>query len=82
MYKQLQKKADEAMRTFSETTALAIENIRSIGSAVEETLNLPRPPVEIKRDIKHEKTPMRLQQLNKELNKSYKVHRQFRNVGK
>ena len=34
-------------------------------------------PVEIKRDIKHEKKPMRLQQLNKELNESYKAYRQF-----
>lgn len=31
-----------------------------------------RPPVEIKKDIKHEKNPMRLKQLNKELNDAYK----------
>lgn len=30
-----------------------------------------RPPEEIKRDIKHEKNPMRLKQLQKELNSSY-----------
>ena len=34
-----------------------------------------RPPVEIKKDIKHEKNPMRLKQLNKELNESYKVYK-------
>ena len=34
-----------------------------------------RPPVEIKRDIKHEKNPMRLKQLNQELNESYKYYK-------
>lgn len=36
---------------------------------------LYRPPVEVKRDIKHEKNPMRLKQLNQELNQSYKAYR-------
>lgn len=40
-----------------------------------EELTLYRPPVEIKRDIKHEKNPMRLKQLNQELNESYKAYR-------
>lgn len=34
-----------------------------------------RPPETIKKDIKHEKNPMRLKQLNQELNKSYKIYR-------
>ena len=34
-----------------------------------------RPPEAIKKDIKHEKNPMRLKQLNRELNKSYKIYR-------
>ena len=34
-----------------------------------------RPPETIKKDIKHEKNPMRLKQLNQELNKSYKTYR-------
>ena len=34
-----------------------------------------RPPEMIKKDIKHEKNPMRLKQLNQELNKSYKIYR-------
>ena len=38
-------------------------------------VNLHRPPVEIKKDIKHEKNPMRLKQLHKELNESYKVYK-------
>ena len=38
-------------------------------------LELPRSPEEIKKDIKHEKNPMRLKQLNKELNESYKAYK-------
>ena len=34
-------------------------------------LDYERPPEEIKRDIKHERNPMRLKQLQKELNSSY-----------
>ena len=34
-----------------------------------------RPPETIKRDIKHEKNPMRLRQLNQELNMSYKFYK-------
>ena len=41
-------------------------------------LDLPRSPEEIKKDIKHEKNPMRLKQLNKELNESYKVYNKRR----
>lgn len=41
-------------------------------------LELPdmlRTPAEIKKEIKHEKNPMRLKQLNKELNESYKWYK-------
>lgn len=34
-------------------------------------LDYERPPEEIKKDIKHERNPMRLKQLQKELNSSY-----------
>jgi hypothetical protein len=37
--------------------------------------DLPRTPAEIKKDIKHEKNPMRLKQLNKGLNESYKAYK-------
>ena len=37
--------------------------------------DLPRTPAEIKKDIKHEKNPMRLKQLNKELNEYYKAYK-------
>lgn len=42
-----------------------------------QTKGLKRPylPAGIKRDIKHEKNPMRLKQLNKELNESYKAYK-------
>ena len=33
-----------------------------------------RPLETIKKDIKHEKNPMRLKRLNQELNKSYKIY--------
>lgn len=46
-----------------------------IGDAFAELPDLPRPPAEIKKDIKYEKNPMRLKQLNKELNESYKVYK-------
>lgn len=34
-----------------------------------------RPPSEIKKELKHEKNPMRIKQLNKELTESYKRYR-------
>ena len=70
----------EVIQSFNEALAKFSENIKRINSIFDEIPNLPRPPVEIKKDIKHEKNPMRLQQLNKELNKSYKAYR--RNAGK
>ena len=36
--------------------------------------DLYRTPETIKKDIKHKKNPMRLKQLNQELNKSYKIY--------
>lgn len=45
-----------------------------------DTKSLMRTPVEIKKDIKHKKNPMRLKQLNRELNDSYKAFR-FRKGG-
>lgn len=70
----------EVIQSFNEALAKFSENIKRINSIFSEIPNPTRPPVEIKKDIKHEKNPMRLQQLNKELNESYKSYR--RNVGK
>lgn len=41
------------------------------------SINIPkeRTIADVKKDIKHEKNPMRLKQLNKELNESYKNYR-------
>ena len=49
-----------------------------IGDIVAKLSDLPRPPEEIKKDIKYEKNPMRLKQLNKELNESYKAYKRKR----
>lgn len=46
-----------------------------IGDAFAELPDMPRPPAEIKKDIKYERNPMRLKQLNKELNESYKFYK-------
>ena len=55
-----------------------IDQIANAGRRLLDSINeieeLPRPPVEIKKEIKHEKNPMRLKQLNRELNESYKVY--------
>lgn len=77
-YKELQK----LINAFNEALATLSEKIKRLNSIFSEIQNLPRPPVEIKKDIKHEKNPMRLQQLNKELNESYKAYKRSRNVGK
>ena len=46
----------------------------SIGSSKERTI------ADVKKDIKHEKNPMRLKQLNKELNKLYREKKRRGNV--
>lgn len=58
-----------------------IENLKPIIENVSKSMeiifydldleNMERTPEEIKKEIKHEKNPMRLKQLNKELNSSY-----------
>ena len=49
--------------------------LEDIMNSVDEITDLPRSPEEIKKDIKHEKNPMRLKQLNKELNESHKWYK-------
>lgn len=56
------------------------ESIRELKEVVLEMCYV-RPPEEIKKEIKHEKNPMRLKQLNRELNESYKVYRKKRKGG-
>jgi hypothetical protein len=58
-------------------TASVRELCRQISNARRQVITIsvkgiPRTPVEIKKDIKREKNPLRLKQLNKELNDAYK----------
>lgn len=64
--------AGEMMRAFEKAVAPVMEKFTDIAV---ELSDLPRPPAEIKKDIKREKNPMRLKQLNKELNESYKAYK-------
>ena len=64
---------NELYETIAKSMRAIINKLYTIFDEAEKTLY--RPPVEIKRDIKHEKNPMRLKQLNKELNESYKAYR-------
>lgn len=57
--------------------AVVDDALEELKRELQEIYNV-RPPVEIKKEIKHEKNPMRLKQLNRELNESYKVYRKKR----
>lgn len=63
---------EKLWQAVGEAVAVVAEQI---GDVFAELPDLPRPPAEIKKDIKHEKNPMRLKQLNKELNESYKAYK-------
>ena len=69
------KSLGETMQEVVKVVAMAAEKIEC---ELVELEDLPRTPEEIKKDIKHEKNPMRLKQLNKELNESYKVYKRRR----
>lgn len=62
------EKCEGLLQPVSESIATTCEQLGDL-----ELPDLSRPPAEIRKDIKHEKNPLRLRQLNKELNKSYKV---------
>lgn len=62
----------ESIRTFTDQI---VEAGRKLFDSLNDIEKLPRTPVEIKKEIKHEKNPMRIKQLNQELNESYKVYR-------
>lgn len=76
---------NDDVQVFVETGKM-INDIRplleDIMNTVDEITDLPRSPEEIKKDIKHEKNPMRLKQLNKELNESYKFYKRRKNNGR
>lgn len=57
--------AEEAARSF-ELYAESFKNLAELEGV--------RPPSIIKKELKHEKNPMRIKQLNRELTESYKKH--------
>ena len=59
----------DALEKICNPETIQVQNFDNIVTKMQD---LPRSPAEIKKDIKHEKNPMRLKQLNKELNESYK----------
>jgi hypothetical protein len=68
----------EVMKAVAESVAVVAEQIWDAFADLPDLTDLPdipRTPPEIKKDIKHEKNPMRLKQLNKELNESYKFYK-------
>lgn len=73
------KNAQEVAVTWGEAMQAVVESVavgaEQIGDVFAELPDMPRTPPEIKKDIKHEKNPMRLKQLNKELNESYKAYK-------
>lgn len=77
---QVMEKIDKACNAFLEIREQILENVTLYAGAFEsldEMWNV-RPPSEIKKELKHEKNPMRRKQLNRELNESYRVYRRKR----
>lgn len=75
---QVMEKLDKACGVFIEQTGKALENIALYcAESYKDYKEIQgvRPPVEIKRELKHEKNPMRFKQLNRELNESYRQYR-------
>ena len=64
---------NELYETIAKSMRAIINRLSTIFD--EEEKHYYRQPVEIKRDIKHEKNPMRIKQFNQELNESYKAYR-------
>lgn len=68
---------EELKKSLMNCCAVVNDALEELKRELQEIYNV-RPPVEIKKEIKHEKNPMRLKQLNRELNESYKVYRKKR----
>lgn len=66
---ELQKELDEFASRLRKAIEPLLESMEMVFDKY--IVDVERPPEEIKRDIKHEKNPMRLKQLQKELNSSY-----------
>lgn len=72
-YKQMKEYYDKVRQIEQELRERAAKLSESLPTNLIDTSH--RPPETIKRDIKHEKNPMRLKQLNQELNYSYKFYK-------
>lgn len=68
-WEELQKKLDELASRLREAIEPLVQSMEIVVDKY--VVNAERTPEEIKRDIKHERNPMRLKQLQKELNSSY-----------
>ena len=82
MDERMQKLLQQVATTFNINVQVVAERfekfmqaVREVVAIAERSIDLPRSPEEIKKDIKYEKNPMRIKQLNKELNESYKVYK-------
>lgn len=71
------KAAQQFRTTVLPTLTTALAEVADIASYIEEALG-SRPPETIKRELKHEKNPMRQKQLQKELNEAYKAHKRHK----
>lgn len=67
---EIQKALEEVMKNLKELSRNLNESLELVFGELD-IENMERTPEEIKKEIKHEKNPMRLKQLNKELNSSY-----------
>lgn len=73
----LLEQTSKVCESFAEYVEQIIESLVLRAEALEyldEVWNV-RPPSEIKKELKHEKNPMRRKQLNRELNESYRLYR-------
>ena len=62
---------EDTIKAVSKQSVFSAELVSTWNEFVETSCDM-RVPEQIKRDIKHEKNPMKLKQLNQELNASYK----------
>ena len=67
---EIQKTLEEVMKNLEELSRNVSESMEFVFDELD-LKNMERTPEEIKKEIKHEKNPMRLKQLHKELNSSY-----------
>lgn len=71
------KAAQQFRTTVLPTLTTALAEVADIASYIGEALG-SRPPETIKRELKHEKNPMRQKQLQKELNEAYRAHKRHK----